>query len=176
MITCPLCGFDNIEGVDGCEQCGQPLADTHLRKPRTPVEQGLLTDRVDALKPKTPITVSPEMTVGEVLKLMVDRGIGSVFIAKDQRIKGVFTERDALLRLGADYEKCLERPIAEFMTRNPQSLKANAKVAFAVHQMDVGEYRHLPIVEEDGTAKGVISVRDILRYLKEKLAAAATSQ
>jgi CBS domain-containing protein len=39
--------------------------------------------------------------------------------------------------------------------------------------MDVGGYRHVPIVDQAGRAVGVISVRDILRYLAKKIALAA---
>ena len=46
MISCPLCDFANIEGVDICEQCGQPLDETHLPDPKTAVERGLITDPV----------------------------------------------------------------------------------------------------------------------------------
>ena len=42
---------------------------------------------------------------------------------------------------------------------------ADAKIAFAVQRMDQGGYRHLPIVDRDEKLTGIISVRDIMRYL-----------
>ena len=48
-----------------------------------------------------------------------------------------------------------------------EALQTTAKIAFAVQRMDQGGYRHLPIVAQDGELTGVISVRDILRYLIE---------
>ena len=55
------------------------------------------------------------------------------------------------------------------MTPNPQTLVADAKIAFAVHRMDLGGYRHLPIVDERGELVGIISARDILRHLTENM-------
>jgi CBS domain-containing protein len=57
------------------------------------------------------------------------------------------------------------------MTAAPETLPVDAKVAFALQRMDVGGYRHLPIVDDAGTVTGIISVRDILKYLAAKLAA-----
>ena len=56
------------------------------------------------------------------------------------------------------------------MTPNPQTLVANAKIAFAVQRMDLGGYRHLPIVGEAGELVGIISARDILRHLTDVMA------
>jgi CBS domain-containing protein len=46
---------------------------------------------------------------------------------------------------------------------------ADAKIAFAVQRMDLGAYRHLPIVDQRGDLVGIISARDILRHLTEHL-------
>ena len=59
------------------------------------------------------------------------------------------------------------------MTTNPESLDRSAKVAFAVQRMDLGGFRHVPIVDEEKRLTGVISVRDILHYLTEKMSATA---
>ena len=45
----------------------------------------------------------------------------------------------------------------------------DAKIAFAVQRMDLGGYRHLPIVDREGQLSGIISVRDILEYLTERM-------
>lgn len=177
MIPCPLCGEDNIEGVDVCEQCGQPLDDLHLPDPKNAVEVGLVNDTAADLERIPPISVAAETKVGEVLSMLVNRGIGCVFIVDDQEnITGVFSERDALLKLGVHFTDCLDRPVSDFMTENPESINESTRIAFAVHQMDIGGYRHLPILDGAGKAKGVISVRDILGYLTSKLTGTADSQ
>jgi CBS domain-containing protein len=51
------------------------------------------------------------------------------------------------------------------------TLDTSDKIAFALHKMNVGGYRHIPILF-NGQLAGVISIRDILRYLTERIAAA----
>ena len=172
MITCPFCGSENIEGADDCDDCGASLAESHLAPPRSELERSLLKDRVHWLSPKRPITVKPSAGVGEVLRLMVERGIGCVVVAEDDRPVGIFSERDALRKIGADAAALSTREVREFMTPHPQTLVEDAKIAFAVQRMDLGGYRHLPIVGRQGELVGIISARDILRHLTDKLATA----
>ena len=169
MSTCPYCDYANIEGADVCEQCGQPLDDLHLPDPPALVERSLLADRVSVFDPKQVVTVAPDTPVAEVLQLLVRRRIGCVFVVQDEQLAGVFSERDALLRLGTAVKRHAQQPISQFMTSNPQSLDCSAKVAYAVHLMDVGGYRHVPLVDKDRRPVGVISARDILEYLTRRM-------
>jgi CBS domain-containing protein len=169
MVKCPLCDQKNIEGVDLCERCGQPLDESHLPVAVTAVERGLIVDSVATLAPRSPITVPPDLPIQESLQKLVQCRIGCLFVVEDGKPIGVFSEYDALLRLNTRSQELRNHPISEFMTPNPQSLKETDKIAFAVHRMDVGGCRHLPIVDDNGCILGVISVRDILRYLTEKM-------
>ncbi len=172
MSSCPYCDVENIEGVDVCEECGQPLTDMHLSTPGTAVEQGLLKDRIGSLNPKKPFTVAPSARVRDVLVKMAtlgEKGIGCVIVSEGDQVVGIFSERDALRKINVDITTLGDRPISEFMTPNPQMLEAGAKIAFAVQRMDLGGYRHVPILDESGAVSGIISVRDILRYVTEKM-------
>ena len=171
MTNCPFCGHENIEGVDTCDECQQPLADSHLHELGTAVERSLIDDRVDVLKPKAPIVVAGDKPVGQVLKLMVDKGIGCVIIVDGETPLGIFSERDALMRLNTDYAAMADQPVSNVMTSPPQTLVSDAKIAFATHRMDLGGYRHLPVLGPAEELVGIISVRDILRYLTEKMTA-----
>lgn len=170
MMDCPFCTHHNIEGSEHCDQCGQPLGDLHLSAPRTFVERGLLTDRVTELNPRQPVSVHHRTSVRDALKSLVDLRIGSVLVTDDQhRTVGIFSERDCLIRLGVHFAEYLDRPISDFMTSNPQTLPSDAKVAFAVQRMDVGSIRHVPLVSKENEVSGVISVRDILHYLTDRM-------
>lgn len=171
MTICPYCHAENIEGADQCIECHQPLVDLSVRVPTTSVEADLLRDRIERLWPKSPSAVSPSTTVAQVLQKMVDERIGCVMIVDGGRLVGIFTERDALMKLNIDAARSLHLPIAQFMTPDPVTLETNDKIAFALQKMNVGGYRHVPILFH-GRLVGVISIRDILRYLAERIAAA----
>jgi len=54
-MICPDCGYDNIEGVDGCEQCGQPLVDFD---PATcELEESISRHSIAVLTPKSGVSV-----------------------------------------------------------------------------------------------------------------------
>ena len=169
MSTCPFCSHENIEGVDLCEKCEQPLIDLSHPTPKSKVERGLLKDRISALNPQQPTAVTAETPVGEVVKMMAKQSIGCMLIMEDSTMVGIFTERDALYKLNTDFQKLKDQPVSKFMTEQPQSLDLQAKVVFAVQRMDLGGFRHIPIVNKDGQPTGVVSVRDVLRYLTDKL-------
>jgi CBS domain-containing protein len=67
-------------------------------------------------------------------------------------------------RVGADYPEKLHRPVSEFMTAGPETLPPDAPVTFAINKMDVGGYRHIPVVQGERML-GVISARDVIRHL-----------
>ena len=173
MTHCPHCDAENIEGADSCAQCGQSLSDLGDLTPATNVERSLMSDRIGAIRPSKPVTaVSPDTTIGDVLGLLVERSIGCVLVTEDDQLVGIFSERDALLKLNTQYHESLDRPVSEFMTTTPQPLDAEAKVAFVVQRMDLGSYRHVPVTDADNRPVAIISARDILRYLNEKMTGA----
>jgi CBS domain-containing protein len=167
MVLCRHCRTPNIDGAEDCENCGQPLADTHLPPPQNEASRRLLSDRVETLSPRNPITVASATPVGDVLRLMVERKVGCVLVADGAKPLGIFSERDALRKIGDQAGQLSSRPVNEFMTAKPETLMADAKIAFAVQRMDLGGFRHLPIVDRGGELIGVISARDILRYLTD---------
>lgn len=175
LLPCPFCDHEVIEGADTCDACGQPLTEFHLPVPATEVERALLSDRVSLFQGRRPLLVSPSMPVREVLRLLVDNRVGCVLVADQGKMVGIFTERDVLLKLGDRAGELGDRPVSEFMTSRVESLPPTAKIAFAVHRMDHGGYRHVPVINDGSEAVGIFSVRDILSYLTRKLATSKTS-
>lgn len=170
MNTCPSCGAENLEGADACSQCGDSLAPFHLSEPAGSVERALLEDRLSTLNPSKPFTVSPDRPVSEVMQLLIEHHIGSVVVTSGEQVVGIFSERDALMKINTDAAAFSGRPVSDFMTPAPKTLIASAKVAFALKEMDLGGYRHIPIVDEQSHLTGMVSVRDVLRYLTDKMA------
>ena len=172
MIACPFCGSENLEGADVCEDCQHSLTDLSIPRPSTALERGLFKDRIEALSPKRPLTAPVDKKIGEVLEQMVSESIGCVMIMQDTTLVGIFSEYDALMKLNTDISQLVDRPISAVMTPDPITLEMKDKIAFALHKMHVGGYRHLPILAQEELV-GVISIRDILNYLAERIAVPA---
>lgn len=169
MPLCPFCGAGNLEGADECDDCGQSLSELSRPHATSTIEHGLYKDRIRMLWPRKPLAVEPTRPVGEVLQLLVNNTVGCVVVAERDKVVGIFTERDAILKLGSDAQVMAGRPIADFMTANPQVLTANDKIVYALQRMDLGGYRHVPLVDDNGALVGIISVRDILQYFMQKV-------
>ena len=161
-MICPDCGYDNIEGVDWCEQCAQPLVDFD---PATcELEESISRHTIRVLAPKPPITVAAASTVRVAIRTMTLKNIGCLLVEDHERLVGVFTERDVLNRVSCDLS-ALDQPVSAFMTRSPETIRRQDSIAYALHAMDIGGYRHMPVVDGTGSPTGILSVRDILRFL-----------
>jgi len=168
FLVCPDCRHANVPGTEVCEQCGQSLAPLSRPRPKNALERQILEDRIDALSPRTAVMVDVSLPVREALKWLVSKGIGCLLVAEKGKPVGIFTERDALWKLNADIGLHLDKPVSVFMTPAPVTLKSRDRIAFALHRMDLGGYRHVPILDDNLPPK-VISIRDILRYMTERL-------
>ena len=108
-----------------------------------------------------PITAPAATTVREAARLMKERNIGALMVVEEDRLVGVFTERDALFRVLAGGLDAAETQLAQVMTPNPQTIAPTNGFTVALQMMHDGRYRHLPVVE-DGRVIGIVSVRDAL--------------
>ena len=164
-MICPHCAHDNFPGSEQCENC---LADlTQLDQPAAQdrVERSLMEDTVSQLEPRRAITLSPTATVKQAIEIMLPNDIGAVLIVDDAgKLLGIFSERDLLTKVADPIVDRTGRPVSDFMTPNPTTVRPTDTLAFVLHQMDVGGYRHLPVLK-DGQPLGMISVRDMLHHM-----------
>jgi CBS domain-containing protein len=164
-MICPICNFDNLPGSETCRHCQHDL--TQLDRPvaQDRVERSLMEDLVAALKPQRAMTLPTTATVRQAIQTMLSCNIGALLIVDaGGRLLGIFSERDLLTRVADPAADYTERPVGEFMTPNPETVRATDTLAFALHKMDLGGYRHLPVIN-DGQPFGMISVRDMLRHI-----------
>ena len=164
-MICPHCSYDNLPGSEQCENC---LADmTQLDRPvaQDRVERSLMEDTVSQLAPRRAITLAPTAPVREAIDVLLTHNIGAVLIVNNAgKLLGIFSERDLLTKVADPAGDHLDRPVLDFMTANPETVRPTDTLAFVLHQMDVGGYRHLPVLK-DGQPLGMISVRDMLRHM-----------
>src|SRR4051794_15670282 len=148
-ILCPSCGAKNIEGVDECDNCHADLRTVDLPKPSSPFESTVMHQPLTALE-LTPVhAVSPDTPMDVAVQTIVRQKVSLLEVVQDGRLVGVLSIRDILDRVGADYAEKLAAPVSQFMTRDPETLPPDAPVTFAINRMDVGGYRHVPVVQGD---------------------------
>jgi CBS domain-containing protein len=124
-----------------------------------------MADTVGYLQPRTPVTLPLDATVAEAVQILLDEDVGAVLVVDDDgALAGIFSERDLLTKVAGSATPFALLPVMQFMTPKPQVVTVDDKLAFALQQMDVGGYRHLPVVR-DGKPVGILSVRDLIRHL-----------
>ena len=100
-------------------------------------------------------------SVLEAARLMQECRIGALLIVEEGRLRGIFSERDALCRVVAASRDPGLTPLSGVMTPNPQTSYPNMTAVEALRTMRDGGFRHLPVVEE-GVVKGIVSMRDFV--------------
>ena len=164
-MRCPNCRHENIAGADQCEQCSSDLTAFDAPKGRNAMEASIIREPLRALNPRRPVMISPEASVAEAIDELCTHNIGCVLVGTPERVVGIFTERDVLLRVAARYAEAASLPVAEFITPDPETLEITTPIAFALNRMSLGDYRHVPVTE-NGRLVGVISLRDLLTFLQ----------
>lgn len=168
-MICPNCGFDNVPGAEECTQCKQDL--THLDRP-TPLdrfEQRLLSDTIRVLGPTKPVAVRPQDTLRHALSAMVLHKVGAVVVADEaEKLVGILSERDLTQKAVGGADTLDRLLVADHMTVRPTTVSLDDPLVYAFHRMDVGDYRHLPVVDGE-TPIGMISVKGLLTYVAKHL-------
>ena len=165
-MICAICGFENLQGDDSCANCGADLRTVDIPQPSEAFEARLVREHLDAVGAEPPIALSRDTPVAEAITRMQEKRNGCVVVTTDGQLVGVFTERDALLKLAG-------RPLdgitlTDVMTPDPVILRPDDSIAVAIHKMAVGGFRHVPLVS-GGRPVGVATARDLLRHIEHLL-------
>jgi CBS domain-containing protein len=164
-MICPSCGHDNIPGSDECTDCFTSLTheDIPPEEARDRVERSLLEDCTADLNPAEPISTPVDSTLEAAIEQMRSARVGCLLITDAAgRLAGILTERDLLNKIALEGVDLSSTQVGTVMTPDPETIESDRPLAYAVHLMTVGDLRHLPLVDDDGRAVGIISSRDIV--------------
>jgi CBS domain-containing protein len=126
----------------------------------------LLTEPISSLQLGSPITVPLEATLQQAVEIMQSRHLGCVLVVDSAGVlKGIFTERDLLVRVAGRKLDWNTSKVSEFMTAEPETLQRGDAIAWALNLMHMGGYRHVPLTDGDGRPTGVVSVKDIVEFI-----------
>ena len=132
--------------------------------------EAILSAPIRALDPRPAVVVDEGTPIRETIDLMLHRRIGAVLVVREGRAVGIFTERDVLRRVATTgIDQGL--PVAEVMTREPESLGVDDGIAFALNRMILGGFRHIPIVDDAGGPQAVLSLREVVAFIVSLLPA-----
>lgn len=126
-----------------------------------------LLDMCDAEAASVPLDATAERAI----RMMLDRHVGAVAVVdENQRVAGIFTERDVLQRLSLSERDPRTTSVREVMTTPVEMATRATTPGEALATMVERHYRHLPIVEDDGRLLGMLSIRNVLQARIDELA------
>lgn len=132
------------------------------------IEAILRSRRIRQLELPRYLSVDAGNSLRETLQAMQGSGSGSVLVTENERLAGIFTERDLISKVGVGSVDGT-RPIREFMTPNPTVLSPEDSVFDAIYLMDEHGYRNIPLVEADGRLVGSLPVSKVVEFLAESM-------
>jgi CBS domain-containing protein len=103
----------------------------------------------------------PDTMVGQAAKLMADKNVGAVMVVEDERLVGIFTERDVVYRVVARGLDAQTTRLADVMTPAPDTVDPAKPFGYAMLKMHERGFRHLPVVQ-DGKVVGIVSSRSAM--------------
>ena len=116
---------------------------------------------------KPALRVEADTLVSDVAVRLRAEHQSCALVMKGERLVGIFTERDALLRVIAGQRDAATTPVREVMTSDPDTLTSVQTIRSALHLMVNSGHRHVPVLSADGRPLGVVSAREIVAYLCE---------
>lgn len=120
---------------------------------------------------RAPLVVQPVATLAQAARAMDEAGVGALLVVERNALVGILSERDLVAAIadGAD----LRATVWDHMVPDPYTVRPEAHVGEAARLMAEKEIRHLPVVSDDGTLHGLVSIRDLLLAALEETAGQA---
>lgn len=103
-------------------------------------------------------------SVLDALQIMMEKNISALLILENEKLSGIFTERDYARKIILQGKSSKETLIRDVMTVNPQTITADEKIDHCMNLMTNNHFRHLPVVE-NGKVLGMISIGDLVKFI-----------
>lgn len=129
----------------------------------------LLKEPAAILPARKPLVFGPASSVTDAVRAMKGEHRGVVLVTEDgtpaSSVIGIFTERDVLFRIVDGGRNPATIALRDVMTPEPECVTEEQTIAEALNRMNVGGFRHVPVVDYCGRPVFVVSVRDVVQFL-----------
>lgn len=123
----------------------------------------------DILKTKggNTFSITPDTIVFEALEIMVEKNVSALVVLENEKLVGIFTERDYARKVVLKGKTSKDTLIAEIMTEDLITVSPDSTIDSCMRLMTSRFIRHLPVVAEDRLV-GIISIGDVVKYIIEE--------
>jgi len=106
-------------------------------------------------------SVTSDQSVLEALKLMAEKNIGAVMVVDEDKLTGIFSERDYARKIILQDRHSNDTPVSDVMTPNVITIGPDQRLEECMVIMSDRHIRHLPVMEADKLI-GIISINDVV--------------
>ncbi|HEX6736620.1 MAG TPA: CBS domain-containing protein [Azonexus sp.] len=107
--------------------------------------------------------VAPGDTVFHALTVMAQHDVGAVLVLDGEQLVGIFSERDYARRMILHGKTSKETAVREVMSERVAYVTKTATLEECMALMTEKRFRHLPVLNDDGTVAGLISIGDMVK-------------
>ena len=109
-------------------------------------------------------TVPSNATVFDALQVMCEGNTGAVLVTENEKVVGIFTERDYARDGEVKGRTARETMVSDVMTKQMVLIKPETTLEECVELMNTYHVRHLPVLEKDRVV-GIVSIRRLAEAL-----------
>ena len=129
------------------------------------LQDALLSDTIAALAAPEPIRLAETAVIDDAIRAMLAEDRVAVLIVDgNDRLTGIVTDRDLLGRCWSGRDGGQTR-LSEVMTRDPETLKSDDRLCYAVNRMMAMSCRTVPVIDAEQRPIGIVTVDDIVKWL-----------
>lgn len=113
---------------------------------------------------KSPAVATPQTSLHEVARMMVDHDCGAIPVVEGQeapRPIGIITDRDIVVRLVAENKNPLDATVSDAMTKGAATVEHDQSLEAALEVMEQNQIRRVVVVDASGVVIGVVSQADV---------------
>ena len=110
-------------------------------------------------------SIAPEATVYDALTVMADKEIGSLLVMEGNKLAGMLSERDYARKVILMGRSSRDTRVGEIMTAAPLTVAPDCSIDGAMRIMTENRVRHLPVVGRNGSAVGLVSIGDLVKWI-----------
>ncbi|MEV7994959.1 CBS domain-containing protein [Streptomyces sp. NPDC086077] len=120
-----------------------------------------MTQHVSDVMTSAPVTVEPQTSVTAVARMMRDENIGAVLVTEGERLRGLVSDRDLVVRAMAEGGDPNNTTVADACSADLVTVGPDDDLRIAVEVMREHSVRRVPVVDEGQHPLGIVSIGDL---------------